>query len=743
MRRWSIALLLTAPLLAQEETAFLVSGTVTSHTGKPVVASVHVFDALSDDRALARGSTDEQGNFTLRIGLVDAARRDHPFGPVRVAIHSPGLARAERVVLPGGRTEVKLGKAAVWAGIVKSRGGEPLPGAPVVAEQGSIRLATTSDENGRFAFADLGAGKTRITADATGYRAQIREGGPFVFDLEPLPLCKGTVVDGRTKEPLAGVHLVSLAGNAEAETDAEGRFAMEIEGGMVAAYLEGYAIGKFEFESGAIAMRRAPNVSGTVVNDENEPVAFARVLLDPGFGAPRIARTDASGAFEFPVGVTGFAFVQVNRRGYLPARATVDANWRTDRLRIALRKGRAIEGEVLHDGEPMLGAEVIFYRRGKPNGRIEVARAYSDAEGRIAVRALPPAAEFAEARFGSLRSGELAIERRTWFRLERYPSIAGIIRDDAGKPVAGLTVSVDPRNVPDVVTDAEGRFRFSELRLPEYEVVVDATDTTSGIRRKAPLGARIELVLERVRGPHRLALTLDSARAHPARVELRGPGWRKVRWLGAQERRAVFTGLATGTYQVAVDTPGYEDEVRDVAVAEDEEESSYALDLARSGTLRLKGTAGATVYIQTLGGEPAPVVSTRLEEGGGELAGFGPGRYRIIARAKGELIVIREIEVGEKDPPRELDLTGGKAATLRVRVTDGDRTPVRGVSITVSTPSGFELPIGEMTDEQGVATLSRLVGGSLTLVAVKQDRRATKVLEIKPGGAHEATLILE
>ena len=234
MRCWSIALLLTAPLLAQEleDEAFSVSGSVLTPSRKPADAAVYLWDGLAGDRPLATGRTDEQGKFKLTVSWGDAARRDHPFGPVRVVVHQPGLARAERSCTPGARgTEFRLVKPARWAGSVRSAAGDPLPGAPVVARQGLIRLATTTDEQGRFSFADLAPGTTSVSADATGYRAGTLLKAPFEFKLQALPLVQGSVLDAKTNRPLAGVHVVVLDADAAAETDSDGKFALEVEGG--------------------------------------------------------------------------------------------------------------------------------------------------------------------------------------------------------------------------------------------------------------------------------------------------------------------------------------------------------------------------------------------------------------------------------------------------------------------------------------------------------------------------------
>ncbi|MHC4409409.1 MAG: carboxypeptidase regulatory-like domain-containing protein [Planctomycetota bacterium] len=704
------------------------------------------WDALADDRPLAEGQTDETGAFRLVVTRIAAARREHPFGPVRVVVRSHGFARSQRIAVAGEESvRFALVKPAVWAGVVNSQAGEPLPGAPVIARQGGMRFATTTDEQGRFAFDEIGPGKTLITADATGYRAATIEKGRLAFALAPLPMLKGQVLDAATRMPLVGVHLVALAGDVEAESDSEGRFALEMEGGRgaLAAYLEGYAVGRYEFDGGAISLRPADSVSGTVVNEKDEPVAFAQVRLDPGFGAARIARTNEAGAFEFPIGVSGFAFVHVARRGYLPARATVDASWRVDRVRIRLRKGLAFESQVRAGSNAVLGAEVSLYRRMPRDRRALVARAYSDPSGRVVLDGLPPNADLVVARAAGTSSGEQLFEPKMTLRLVKKPPIRGVVHDDAGKPVAGLSIRVEPLHAPASVTDERGSYEIPGLAPRAYVLSVEANDRFLEFRRDVEPGSRLDFTVERMRGTHRLGIAISPERAHPTRVELRGADWRRVRWVEPSGRLAVFEGLPAGTFQVVAAAPGFQDTTAEVVVAADKQSITQSVVLSRAGTIRLKATAGATVVIQTLQGEPAPAVSLALAGGSGELAGFGPGRYRFLSRAPGEIIVVEEIDVGEKDPPRDLDLSGGPASTLKITVTDSARNPVRGVSIDLLTEGGLRFPTGVMTDDKGVATLARLIRGRLVIVAQKGDLRSEKAIAIGSGAAYEAALVLE
>ena len=162
--------------------------------------------------------------------------------------------------------------------------------------------------------------------------------------------------------------------------------------------------------------------------------------------------------------------------------------------------------------------------------------------------------------------------------------------------------------------------------------------------------------------------------------------------------------------------------------------------MERAGTLVLKASRGARLVVQTLAGQPSPVVSRRLESERVEVGGFGPGRYRLIARAPEEIIVIREISVGAKDGPREVDLVGGAASTLEVLVKGADGSPLEGVSIDLLTEGGFTYRTSKRTDAEGKATITRLILGPLQVVARLGEERVDKGIRIEAGARQSITI---
>jgi len=768
MQRWFVSLLLVcAPLFAQEgeDVAFSVSGRVVTAAGRPCAgASVHLWDALAGDRPLARTIADEAGNFELAVPLSAIARRDHPFGPVRIEAHQAGRARVGGRVRPGAKdVRIVLPKPAKWTGVVRDPKGNPLPGAPIIAEQGELRFATTTDANGEYTFAEMGDGRVDLG------QAEVRKGGTWItltaeghaskrfaaaagervdVKLDAVPIRRGRVIDAKTKQPLAGVRIVALGGASPvaAVSDSEGRFALEVEVryGQVAAYLEGYAVTRLDLNSDDDRARdhelpRAEAVRGNAVDTDGNAVPFADVLLDVGFGPPIPARCDEAGVFRFPFGITGFAKVSATRRGYRPGRATVDANWRADDVRVVLARGRAVSGTVLLDGTGVLGAEVIFQRWVAPGMWKNIDRAYTNAKGTYVARAVPPEATHAFARAPGARTEQRPVAERLNLTLANSLPYSGTVVDDEGKPLAGVEIIIPGVEGARALSDKAGHFSIPKLPLRKLDRMVMFPGGFNALPESPVAGVPTRIVAERIRGSLKLFVTCAARRAGWSEVVLRSGAMVRRRWLPAASKAVEFEHLAEGKYVVELSAPGYIASRTEVELTKSQK---LDIQLERAGTLILTAKKGARIVVQTLDGEPSPFVSRRVTEAKSIVPGFGPGLYRFIARAEGEIIVIREVAVGATDAPRAVDLTGGAAASLTVTVTDADGKPLEGASIDLVTPGGFVYRTSQRTDAAGSVTLGRLILGPLRVVARFGDQRADKGIRIDAGSEQSIAIEL-
>src|ERR1019366_8357115 len=103
-----------------------------------------------------------------------------------------GTAPTSKQLMSLNRIHTRLGRLlAAWiavAGLMAAEhhgtikfGGLPVPGATVTASKGDKKLATTTDENGRYAFADLSDGAWTIEVEMLGFAKLSNEVG-VAFD---------------------------------------------------------------------------------------------------------------------------------------------------------------------------------------------------------------------------------------------------------------------------------------------------------------------------------------------------------------------------------------------------------------------------------------------------------------------------------------------------------------------------------------------------------------------------------
>ena len=769
MHRWLVSLLaVCAPLLAQdaEDPAFSVSGQVVTSAGRPCEgAHVQLWDALAADRPLARAVADKDGQFELTVTRSAIARREHPFGPVRIEASKVGRARVGGRIAPGtSKLRIVLPKPAKWSGVLRNAAGDPLPGAPVEARQGDLRFATTTDEQGAYAFIDMGAGRmdlglkeathhiTWIQLSAEGHVAKrfAAAAGELVDEkLVARPVKQGRIVDAGTKQPLAGVRVLALrvATPVETVSDEDGKFAIEVEFRYAEVVVQhpDYAVSRYTLNVDTtdvldLPLARAEPVGGSVMNEEGTPIPFADVRLDAGFGPAITGRCDESGMFGFKFGVAAFGQLTAGRRGYLPGHATVDATWRADRVRVELVRGREVTGTVTHADSGVMGAEVVFRRRMPPGIWKDVGRAYTNARGEYRARAVPAGATHAFARLADARSALVTIDDQLDFAVQSALPLSGRVIDDEGSPLEG--VAVHPVDLADatVKTDSDGQFRSTPARIGQWGLQLRIPDGYVGAAAYSIIaGEPTEIVVQRKRGLAALTIACAARRAAFTKVVLRSGKMVRRRWLPAVSDKVAFGNLGAGTYVVEIDAFGYIPFRAEIDVAQDGA-VEFTANLERAGTLILAATPGARLVVQTLEGRPSPVISRRLKNARVVIRGFGPGRYRLIARGKGENIVIREVAVGAQDAPRELDLVGGPASTLEVTVKNADGSPLKGASIELVTAGGFTFRTSERTDAEGKVTISRLIGGPLRIVARSGEDRVDKGIQIEPDSEHVITL---
>jgi Carboxypeptidase regulatory-like domain len=311
--------------------------------------------------------------------------------------------------------------------------------------------------------------------------------------------------------------------------------------------------------------------------------------------------------------------------------------------------------------------------------------------------------------------------------------LSGRLVSDAGFPLAGAKVRCGGR---EVATDREGRFAFDPLPAKPQRVEV-APERHFPLAAEARPGSPVELVATSRFGEARLEVDVTGASLFAVELAARfdPPVARR-----AVSTPAVFEGLAPGSYDLRVRAPGCLELARVVEVPA----GGLRIDaaLVRGGTLRLVSSRGASVAIFAVRGKAPPVVALKLADGSQTLSDLGPGLYRFVSRADGELVVVKEIELDPTTPPKELDLRGGKDSTLTVEVKDATGAPVAGAEITLATEGGFSRKVGGKTDASGRLKVERLFEGRMHVRAALGDRLGESALDTTPGTALNVTVTL-
>ncbi len=702
---------------------------------------VAVWDGLAPWRMLGIGTTDGEGRCSL---AVEEASREHAFGPWLLVVRGGGVAW-RRIEVPGGVRELKIDVegARGTEGVIVDHEGKPVPGAIVrgTAPSGVVE-ETTTDEAGRYRLLAFAAAP-EVVAERDGLQAVVRDGkGCF----PPLRRFAFKVVDSESGKPVAGAR-VALEDRLLALSDAKGgavvslpdadfdvevsqcSFVADPTPGLMTVRADGYEIAAVEGE--VVPLVPIAPVAGRVTDEREAPVAGCHVTFgeDAGF-------TDEQGLFRFASPLRGFATLRASREGFLPAQVRVEAGRAADEVTLRLRRGARVVGKVLADGEPAVGVRVAFRAGGD-----EVAFAYSDRDGVFVAPGVPVEASSAVALDGNRRSLPAALsglregEQASALRLDlaKELPVRGVLRSDAGVPLSGATVGLAFGTR--AVTDAEGRFDLGRLPCERQDLHVNAKDHAPHRLRVWP-GEPVDEVIPSRLGGNALRVDVQGVGSARVRIEMARRGTPALRRSNVGGPGARFEEIPAGDYDLLVEAEGFLPARALAEVRGDGAETKVTMAPERGGTVRLVASPGAAVAVETVRGRPSGLAALELATGEKEIADLGPGLYRFISRAKGELIVVREIELGPSTLPQALDLRGGKEAALDLTVVDAEGTPVEGAEITLATAGGFVWNTHKRTDAKGALRLTRLIQGAVEIRAQKEDRLGAGAVTIDPGGAH-------
>jgi protocatechuate 3,4-dioxygenase beta subunit len=812
----------TAKLLHADKAT--VSGTVRDEQGQALAgATVCAWSNQQELRGAGderpRCSTSEQdghyrieGLWPVMTGL-SASAPEHQ--PGRWSERVDGHRRHEfRLHAGQERRDVDLTLArggVLVSGVVKDISGGVIEGALVSATKGwwfgnDARAIGWTDESGRFElWAEPGGVSLRALAE--GYAdAETDSVAPTklaeIF-MTPESVITGVVVHAETGAPVASATLQASAagffsrGSGMALSDEEGRF--RINGlapgiyDLVAVTDELYGESSEQIHLGlaqeAEAIVRAyPAMAlhaSIVIAETGEPCPAGAVHLD-GDDFDKYAQSKDDGSVLIRALLPGEYEVSVTCEGYTPEdryEPIVVAAAPLEELEWKVHTGLAIRGIVVDSqGDPV--AEVNVHARPKPKPgddprgqRTSQWGAETEADGTFELAGLiagsyelgvwngdyPPLPEPA---IVELAEGRDVEDLR--LVLPATGSLKGIVRDEAGEPVAGVTVTsglVDTWSRAQARTGDDGRFHFEHVQTGRHRVTAESgwfeqmrapgttDDDVQGelVEVTAEGTAEVELVVEQRAGIIR-GRVLDSdggpvddafvdavrmsdsgaANSAWARTSMRW-GWDRQPVLSDRDGTFELRELAEGNYMIrAYREGGGEAVLEGVAVGS----SDAVLTIVETGRIAGKVTLAD-------GGAPERFVLTLRDRSAGfdrsddffrtggafSLRELPPGKYELtVSASEGSAKIDVELEPNAVIDDLAIELVG--KVTVKGRLVDADtRAPIPGMRVSVGERSGSMFMVGpdapgdrrDVSDADGRFEVEDAPTGKVQLMIMPRD----------------------
>lgn len=549
-----------------------------------------------------------------------------PYGPKTEhgsTVLGPGPSR------PGEALEREAGTATVGGRVFDGQG-NAVEGAVVSLAGSGFWPARSvaTDADGRFDWPDIPVGIYELRVSRGRWVAPPLEGlvldagarRSFGFQLLRGWIAEGRVVDASTGTPIRGAEVTMASGALglhvrRTETGASGRFAITgAVGDAQTLYVEapGYLMaGPLTVAAGApparVALNLAAQIEGRVVDEGGRPVSGAsvRAFGESTSGPVGGSFADSLGVTSGPVppisaaGTGSLAFaaqtvtgpdgrftlgglrpgphtIAATHRDFAPAESEsvrLRAGVTRDGVDVVLFAGAELTGRVVD--ERGVGLESIPVELRTPTERLprmsvtasDGSFSFRGVRGELTVTALPYDLPPARTNVTIADEALVAIELRLGTALE---TMRGRVVDERGVGVGGALVVVTSPDPASPVrrtakSDSDGTFSVPALPAPPYDVKVEHPAFSEARVQdvESPDDVRIALTT----GVTFLGEVLDGWSGEGlggVRVGLEGPLRTDTRT--RRDGTFVFRQLPTGTYEVSLSHPDYEDQERRVVL---------------------------------------------------------------------------------------------------------------------------------------------------------------------------------
>jgi protocatechuate 3,4-dioxygenase beta subunit len=682
--------------------------------------------------------------------------------------------------------------AALLEGTVVGPRGTPLANALVLARpSGADREraeAVRTDAGGRFRLAADGSAVRDLRVEFPGLAPatlrRVRAGGPLRIALRKGLALEGVVREARTGEPVADARVEAReqggerfwapsqpkAGLVEGRSDAKGRYRLE---GLGQGF---YTVTSRSRERGR-ALRRAVvagrvdlmlvaggTLAGVVTGPDRKPVEGAVVRVEPeAVHVPRREQpiaaevTDAKGWFELAGLEPGVYRLVVIHRDLAPAvvsglSVAADAEVPTQ---VALERGAALSGRLVAlPDRPLAGRISVHELDGEPAPAIvtDLSNTRIAGDGRFRLARLPRGshglmfmADGYATRSIGVNVGSQDVDLGD-VALDPGLTIRGLVRDDAGLPVAGARLTAFQwRGIEGLVrgeSQGDGSFVLGGLSPGQYRVTASASGYDGGTQDVAAGADDVAFALRPAGGVR--GTVVDSAgRTVEAFTVAARPASRPA---APQDFQVVadsaggfaVEGLAAGIYALLVSAPG----AGTTTVAGVEVRSGTTTNV---GVVRLPRTTvvhgtvtdatgspigGAVVSARAAGAIPfaAPADEVVTDASGAfDLAGVSPGMVEITVRHPdyADGVTGLAVQSGQEAAPLRITLARGGRLEGLVRSAAGASPPMSFVRLEALGLLGVVSPTPDM--------VSTLRDGSFTFDHVRPGRARVVLMTGRDG----------